>query len=132
VHYSAGDRIYEAGNRADGFFSVIEGAVEMTYTDPETGAPAQRIIGPGGHFGERLILGATRRQTTVRALEDSRLLVLDREQFLSLAEGFPAFREYFKPYMERHGVTWEPGIGPMAGQGPQVVGAGAGCATPEP
>ena len=104
VRYRAGDEVYEAGNRADGFYTVVSGAVEMTRHDPETGVPQTRVIGPGGHFGERLILGATRRQTSVRAIEDTRMLVLDRDEFLKLADSFAAFREYFTPYLARHGV----------------------------
>ncbi|NCU19530.1 cyclic nucleotide-binding domain-containing protein [Candidatus Falkowbacteria bacterium] len=108
VHYRAGDQIYELGNRSDGFYTVISGAVEMTTTDPATGAPRLRRIGPGDHFGERLILGATRRQTSVRAIEDTKVLVMDRDEFMKLAEGFSAFRDYFGPYMARHGMKWPP------------------------
>ena len=111
VYFRAGDRIYEAGDRSDGFYTVISGAVEMERPDPETGAMTLRRIGPGGHFGERLILGATRRRTTVRALEDTKVLVMNREEFLMLAEGFAAFRDYFRPYMEKHGVSLPPGGG---------------------
>ena len=106
VHFRAGDEIYEVGNRADGFYTVVTGAVEMTRPDPDTGEMVTRIIGPGGHFGERLILGATRRKTSVRAVEDTKVLVLNREEFLRLADSFQAFRDYFAPYMARHGVTW--------------------------
>ena len=114
VYYRAGDRIYNAGDRSDGFFTVISGAVEMERPDPDTGEMTTRIIGPGGHFGERLILGATRRKTTVRAAEDSKVLVMNREEFLMLAESFAAFRDYFGPYMEKRGVTWPPA--PNAGE----------------
>jgi len=108
VYYRAGDRIYNAGDRADGFYTVISGAVEMERPDPETGETTTRIIGPGGHFGERLILGATRRKTTVRAAEDTKVLVMNRKEFMMLAESFDAFRDYFRPYMEKHGVAWSP------------------------
>jgi NADH dehydrogenase len=111
AHFRAGDIVYEAGHRSDGFYSVISGTVEMERTDPATGERHVRRIGPGGHFGERLILGATRRKTTVRAVEDTRMLVLNREEFLMLAEGFPALREYFRPYMEARGAEWPPKAG---------------------
>ncbi|ARE39117.1 NADH dehydrogenase [Rhodovulum sp. P5] len=114
VYYRAGDIIYRAGDRSDGFFTVVSGSVEMERPDDETGKMTTRIIGPGGHFGERLILGATRRKTTVRAAEDTKVLVMNRQEFMMLAEGFSAFRDYFKPYMEKRGATWPPdeGTGP--------------------
>lgn len=109
VHYRAGDRVFEAGNRADGFYTVISGAVELSYQDEATGKTITTRIGPGGHFGERLILGQPRRSGTVRALEDSKVLVLDREEFLKIADGFPVVRDYFKAHMkEAYGIDWSP------------------------
>ena len=109
VHYRAGDRIFETGNRADGLYTVISGAVELSYQDEATGEEVVTRIGPGGHFGERLILGQQRRSGTVRALEDSKVLVLDREEFLKIADGFPVVRDYFKGHMkEAYGIDWSP------------------------
>lgn len=104
VYFRAGDRIYNEGDRSDGFYTIISGALEMDRTDPETGKAVTRHLGPGDHFGERLILGATRRHTTVRAVEDTKVLVMNRQEFLMLAEGVDAFRDYFQPYMQEHGV----------------------------
>ena len=44
VRYRAGDRVFEEGNRADGFYAVIEGAFELTVTRPGRGrdGPADR------------------------------------------------------------------------------------------
>ena len=110
VHYAAGDRIFEAGNRADGFYTVLEGRVELIRDTPEGTEPHRREIGPGGHFGGRMILGEERRNATVRALDDTRCLVMDRDEFLALADGFDAFRTYFEDYFqERYGVDWEGG-----------------------
>jgi NADH dehydrogenase len=109
VHYHAGDRVFEAGNRADGLYTVVSGKLEVSQTDPETGVTTRREVGPGGHVGERLILGETRRVATVRALEDSQILVLDRDEFLRLAESFIAFRQYFETYFrDTLGIEWRP------------------------
>ncbi|MDT8854331.1 FAD-dependent oxidoreductase [Paracoccaceae bacterium Fryx2] len=124
VHFRAGDRIYEVGNRSDGFYTVVTGAVEMTRPDPATGAPVLRRIGPGEHFGESMILGATRRQTSVRALEDTKVLVLQRDEFLRLVGSFSALHDYFEPYMARHGSKWPPAdlAGPQAVQPATATG----------
>jgi NADH dehydrogenase len=108
VMYRAGDRIYEDGNRADGFYTVISGKVSVSHV-AEGGEIVEKEVGPGGHFGERLILGEARRSRTVRALEDTRVLVLDREEFLKIADGFGAFRRYFEQYIEDSvGRKWTP------------------------
>ncbi|MEJ6393779.1 FAD-dependent oxidoreductase [Gymnodinialimonas sp. 2305UL16-5] len=106
IHYRAGDRIYEQGNRADGFYTVIEGAVEITTETPQPGQPASRRVGPGGHFGERMVLGATRRVATARAAEDTIVMVLDREEFMKLADAIPPFRSYFEDHLTEKGLDW--------------------------
>lgn len=108
VRYSAGDRIYETGNRADSFFTVIEGAVEITNPTVRDGQPETRRIGPGGHFGERLILGATRRVATARAVEDTVVLAMGRDEFLKLTRALPAMREYFEAHLAKEGLDWPP------------------------
>lgn len=111
LHYTAGDRIFEAGNRADGFYTVLEGAVELQFTDDKTDAPVVRRIGAGEHFGERMMLGNIQRSGTVRALEDTRVLVLDRDEFLKISEGFPVVRDYFRAHLKKtYDIDWWPEV----------------------
>src|SRR3712207_2171315 len=35
VRYRTGDRVFEEGNRADGFYAVVEGAFELRVRDPD-------------------------------------------------------------------------------------------------
>ncbi len=103
--YRKGDRIYEAGNRADGLYTVISGAVEVSGTDPETGKSVSRQIGPGEYFGDRIVLGETRRGSTAKAAEDTRVLVMARDEVMKLAEGFEPFRSHFAEHL---GDDWVP------------------------
>ena len=112
VLYHAGDRIYEKGNRADGVYTVVAGAVEMISEDPRTGKEQRRHLGPGDHFGMRLILGEDRRQTSARATEHTRVLVLDREEVLKIADGIDDFRQHFEDRIERElGQSWSRAAG---------------------
>ncbi|MBL9060176.1 MAG: cyclic nucleotide-binding domain-containing protein, partial [Mangrovicoccus sp.] len=109
LRYRAGDRVFEAGNRADGVYTLLEGAMELRQPDPRTGEEEVRILKPGDHFGERSVLGRRRRSGTVRALEDSRVLVLDQDAFTRVAEGFPAFGDYFRKRLkDRFDIDWNP------------------------
>ena len=98
VRYRAGDRVFEEGNRADGFYAVVEGAFEQRVRDGAGGETLRRI-GPGGHFGERVLLGEGLRTGTVRALEDSVVLVIGAEDFKRLTEALPPLRSYFDRYV---------------------------------
>ena len=53
----------------------------------------------GDHIGERLPICATRRIATAVAVEDTKVLVLTRDEFLKLAEGPPFFRTYFETHL---------------------------------
>ena len=100
-----GDRVFEEGNRADGFYAVIEGAFELTVRGPD-GAATVRRIGPGGHFGERVLLGEGLRTGTVRALEDSVVLVVGAEDFQRLTRALPPLRSYFDDYIAATFRRW--------------------------
>ena len=104
VLYRAGDRIYENGARSDGFYTIASGSVEITGIDPETGEETSRVLIAGDHFGERLLIGATRRIATAVAIEDTKVLVLTRDEFLKLAEGIPFFRTYFETHLQNSGL----------------------------
>jgi NADH dehydrogenase len=104
VLYRAGDRIYENGARSDGFYTIASGSVEITGIDPETGEETSRVLNAGDHFGERLLIGATRRIATAVAVEDTKALVLTRDEFLKLAEGLPFFRTYFETHLRNSGL----------------------------
>jgi len=104
VLYRAGDRIYETGARADGFYTVISGSVQITGVDKNTGKETSRVIEAGEHFGERLLLGATRRIATAVAMDDTKVLSLTRDEFLKLAEGLPFFHDYFENHLKVSGL----------------------------
>jgi NADH:ubiquinone reductase (H+-translocating) len=94
----AGDRVFEEGNRADGFYAVVEGAFELRVPDPD-GRETLHRIDAGGHFGERVLLGEGLRTGTVRALEDSVVLVVGAEDFRRLTAALPPLRAYFDRYV---------------------------------
>lgn len=98
IRYRAGDRVFEEGNRADGFYAVIEGAFELRVRD-DAGIEGVRRIEPGGHFGERVLLGEGLRTGTVQALEDSVVLMIGARDFQRLAGALPPLRAYFDQYV---------------------------------
>jgi NADH dehydrogenase len=107
VRYRAGDRVFEEGNRADGFYAVVEGAFEQRIRGAD-GTEQVRRIEAGGHFGERVLLGEGLRTGTVRALEDSVVLVVEAEDFMRLTRALPPLREYFDQYVAK---TFRPKVG---------------------
>ncbi|MBB5221119.1 NADH dehydrogenase [Amaricoccus macauensis] len=110
VRYRAGDRVFEEGNRSDGFYVVTKGLFEFTWRDAE-GKVNRREIGPDGHFGERALLIEGLRTGTVRAIEDSEVLFVMAKDFQRLARTLPPLRDYFGNYLE-HSLNMQPNGSP--------------------
>ncbi len=82
VNVPAGEDVIVQGEIGDRFFLVDEGEVEVF----ENGV-FRRNEGPGESFGEIALLHDVPRTATVRTTVDTRLLALDRDQFLLAVTG---------------------------------------------
>lgn len=81
---SAGEVVIRAGERGDRFYIVRDGALGITADGLHTTADE------GDYFGEIALLRDVPRTATVTALADSRLYVLQRDDFLAAVTGHDA------------------------------------------
>jgi len=80
--FSTGRSVVRQGERAEAFYVVRTGSLEVFETDPESGQTnVLRILGRGESFGELAVAAATVRTASVRALEDSEVFEIDRSTF---------------------------------------------------
>lgn len=82
VEFEAGREVIVQGEHGDRFFVIETGQVEVF----ENGE-FRRNEGPGESFGEIALLHDVPRTATVRTTEPTRLLALEREQFLTAVTG---------------------------------------------
>lgn len=82
VEFGAGEEVIVQGDHGDRFFVIETGQVEVF----ENGE-FRRHEGPGESFGEIALLHDVPRTATVRTTEPTRLLALEREQFLTAVTG---------------------------------------------
>jgi hypothetical protein len=88
VPMRTGDVLIRQGDRADRFYVVGEGEVEVTQVPPEGGeARTLRRMGVGEGFGEIGLLTGSPRTATVTATCDGTLIALDGDDFLALVSG---------------------------------------------
>ncbi len=88
--YSDGEIISHKGDISDCMYVVLAGLAKVY----ATGADREiwlRDLGPGDTFGESAIFRGARRSATVRAAGETRILSLNRRQFLSSARDDPTF-----------------------------------------
>ncbi len=82
VEVPAGAAVITQGERGDRFYLIDRGAVEVLQD-----GVLRRRQGPGQSFGEIALLRDVARTATVRALEPTRLIALDRDPFLLAVTG---------------------------------------------
>ena len=78
---AAGDTIITEGDEADEAFVIVEGSVDVV------DEPTQRVLATlrnGALFGETALINEDHRNATVRAHDETTLLVLRREPFLKI------------------------------------------------
>jgi signal transduction histidine kinase len=88
-HFAAGQVIFTAGEKGEGFYVVQEGAVEIF---ADVGHKETRVlarIGPGDFFGEMAILDDVPRSASARAQLDTKTLFLSRGELLVFLEKRP-------------------------------------------
>jgi PPM family protein phosphatase len=80
----AGQVVIQEGEATETLFVLVEGQVEVT-----RGGVQVATLPAGSHFGEMALLSRRPRSATVRTLEPSRLLALDRALFQVLLQQEP-------------------------------------------
>jgi MFS family permease len=80
--------VVSQGDYGDRFYVVADGRVVVEHDGAET-----TTLGPGDFFGEIALLRDTPRTATVRALEDTRVFALEREDFIAAVTGHAPSRE---------------------------------------
>jgi subfamily B ATP-binding cassette protein HlyB/CyaB len=99
VHYTLGQTICRAGDKADAFYIVYSGRARVVAINPQNEEVTVGKLTRGNSFGEQGLLTNSSRRYTVRAASDLALLRLNREDFERLLESRPELRDYFEKYI---------------------------------
>ena len=80
-NFKKGDLVFREGMIADGFYIVLKGSFKNTFKKTNSGKEFTKFYKKNDHFGARVILSGSRRTGTIEALEDSKVVKVDRETF---------------------------------------------------
>ena len=96
----SGEVIVRRGTHTTSMFVVVSGSVEELLPQGHV------LLNEGHFFGEAAVLGDGHCTATVRAVEPTRLLALDRHDFHALIEREPHLRQEFEAAIEsRRAIT---------------------------
>ncbi len=93
----AGTQIVEQGAEGDHYYVIVDGEFSVV----KDGRPVNHL-GPGGSFGEIALLRNVPRASTVTAITDAQLLVVDRADFLAAVTGHPGSLTTARGIAEEH------------------------------
>lgn len=81
--YKAPTRLFHAGDRGDAMYLIENGCVRITVTDADGHEVTLSELREGDFFGEMALIDGHERSAGATVLEDSRLAILRRDDFLS-------------------------------------------------
>ena len=84
--YEQDSLLFSAGDPADRFFVVVEGAVKLSVVDADGNETIIEIIDAGNTFAEAAMFGSRRFPVTAEAMAGSRLITIDAAVFLRKLE----------------------------------------------
>ncbi len=90
--YQPGEMILQQGDKADSCFFVIRGKVEVTAMHKGQHVVLQHLA-DNAFFGELALLARFEWFFSVKALEETELIITDRESFQKILEKYPDRRE---------------------------------------
>ncbi|TAJ19809.1 MAG: cyclic nucleotide-binding domain-containing protein [Dehalococcoidia bacterium] len=88
--FQPGEVIVEEGHTGNGLYVILSGRVEVVKSEGTDRAQSLATFGPGEPFGELALLGEWKRTATVRAIDETTCLGMDRWVFLAHMERQPA------------------------------------------
>ncbi len=89
--YYAGTEVFREGDAGDSVYVVDTGRLQAVVGSRRGGGERHvAYIGPGDFFGELAALDEPQRPVTVRAVEESNLLVIQAQGFKTLIQRFPS------------------------------------------
>lgn len=85
-----GKHLFEAGDDGDGMYIIVKGEITIFGKDDKKAEVVFSKLGPGEYFGEMSLLDGKPRSAGARTIRDVELLRLNRDDFSSVVNLFPA------------------------------------------
>jgi CRP/FNR family transcriptional regulator, cyclic AMP receptor protein len=105
--YRANQPVFSQGEPADSVFYVQEGKVKVTVLSEQGKEAIVAILGTGDFCGEGCLAGQPRRMATAAAMEDAKIMRLEKAAMIRLLHDEPEFSERFMAHLLARNVRVE-------------------------
>jgi CRP/FNR family transcriptional regulator, cyclic AMP receptor protein len=99
--------IFSQGDASDAVFYIQAGRVKVTVVSQQGKEAVVAILEQGAFLGEACLAGQTVRTATATAMEDSRLVRIDKAAMMRVLHEKPALAELFMAYLLAHTIRME-------------------------
>src|SRR5919197_2786373 len=99
--YEIGTTIFSQGDKADAFYLIQSGAVQVVVEGSEGKSETVAVLGPQEWFGEMALLSGEARSATIIAVKDTTTWRLSREAWDDLIEKHPSWLLHFCATLSR-------------------------------
>jgi CRP-like cAMP-binding protein len=124
VPYPVGGAVVRQGDEGDSLFLVATGRVEVSVRAPG-GGPERSLatLGPGDYFGEMSLLTGAPRSATIRAVEETSLVILRKEALRPLLVADPTVLDRLSKTLARRQAERDDAINRAAASEDEGPGA---------
>ncbi|MCE5244117.1 MAG: cyclic nucleotide-binding domain-containing protein, partial [Desulfobacteraceae bacterium] len=95
---SAGELIFDQGDPGDAFYIVYSGRVRILKRDEQKKEINLALLTRGDHFGETALITDHPRNAAARAVEETTLIIIDKDSFNKHIFSVPQLREHFDKF----------------------------------
>ncbi|MEA3265935.1 MAG: mechanosensitive ion channel family protein [Candidatus Fermentibacteria bacterium] len=101
LRYTRGETMVRQNDSGDSLYIIRSGSVEITLKTGKSEPVVLASLGPGKCFGEMSLLTGEPRSATVTALEETQVVVVDKDGLKALFESNPALVEPLSTMLEK-------------------------------
>jgi CRP/FNR family cyclic AMP-dependent transcriptional regulator len=105
--YRRGEVIFAQGDACDNVLYIQKGGVKLSVISQRGREAIVAMLGPGDFFGEGCLAGQPVRMGSATAITDSRVLLVDKAQMVSLLHQQHAFSDRFITHMLARNIRIE-------------------------
>ena len=99
--YTAGERLVKQGDSGDSLFIVNKGMVSVYVPSADGRSVFANQLADGDFFGEMSLLTGEARSATIRADEETEVIIIDKVAFTSVLSQDPTILDHFVMALER-------------------------------